>query len=172
MEKDKEIHSKNKVRVLIFIMALMIFFGAILTIIMLFQSCGANQNIYVKIAKTDVTKLQQIRLEGMYPGSKHEYTLNITAELPGTYKLGFDYEEIRDEGLKKYIYVEMIYEGVMLYQGNLSDLLGEKQISLETELNERNPIQIRIVYKMPKEVGNEAQGASMDFDIIISSEIQ
>lgn len=167
--------AKKKVRALIYIMAVMIIFGATLTIIMLFRSCGGgNQNIYVKIGETNVTQIQPIKLRGLYPGSKEEYTLNITAEIPTRYNIDFMFKTIEDGGLRDFIDVEVTFDNVMLYNGTLSDLLDsdDVKVGIETNLDERIPIQIKISYKMPREVGNEAQGKSILFDINIIPEMK
>lgn len=168
------LYSKKKVRFLIFIMALMIIFGAILTIIMLFRtSFYDSKNVYVKIGKTNVEEIEEISLKGFYPGTKQEYVLNITSEVPGEYSLDFIFKEIEDKGLKNHIIVSIVYDNVTQYEGRLSDLFDERtQIRLGTSLDETLPIKVTVTYSMPREVGNEAQLTSTLFDIIINAEMQ
>ena len=105
------------------------------------------------------------------PGDKKEYKVGVLCEASGHYYLFLDYEEEHDGGMKHFVNVEIWCEGIdeVVYEGPLTDLLdGEEIVTLDGDLNSRDPLEIKIYYQMPITTGNEAKGTSADFNINLS----
>lgn len=168
---NKQIYYKGIVRIMIYLMAVMIIVGAVLTIIMLFmKNSGATENIDVRI-QGNSTRLESIYLNSINPGSKSEYLLNITADISGGYEVELFFDEIEDHGLKNHLLVSVIYDGVSIYDGDIVSLFNkDKRVAFQTVLKENTPTVLKVVYSVPRSVGNEAQGASLHFDITIRAE--
>ena len=89
--------------------------------------------------------------------------------LPKNYKLKFEFEEIEDGELKKYVYVKLQY-GDKSEERKLSDLLNGETISFDCKVDTKKVTVIKVTYSMPSKIGNEAQKATSDFVIKLTAE--
>ena len=132
------------------------------------KSCNTEDaDMTVKLKSNGVTQ-ETLEFEelGLYPGQEKEYTLLITCEETGVYTMDFIFVEVEDHGLKTYVDVSVTMDGETLESGKLDALLSGEKFTLETETQ---PVEIRIVYSMSLEIGNEAQGVSALFNLKIEA---
>ena len=135
------------------------------------KSCNTeNSDMTVKLKSNGVTQ-ETLEFEelGLYPGQEKEYTLLITCEETGVYTMDFIFVEVEDHGLKTYVDVSVTMDGETLESGKLDALLSGEKFTLETEFSKTQPVEIRIVYSMSLEIGNEAQGVSALFNLKIEA---
>lgn len=103
------------------------------------------------------------------PTESKEYSINLVCEATGSYHIDLDYLEKFDGGMKNFVNVTVVCEGATVYEGSLVDLLDNQEvISFEGELHADEPLVVTVIYDMPYEVGNEAQGTYSDFDILLT----
>ncbi len=143
-------------------------------IMLMFLIDRAHENFDddVTVTVNEVTT-SSVPVRNLYltPGDKKEYKVNVLCDASGHYNLYLDYREEHDGGMKPFVNVEIWCEGIeeIVYEGPLTDLLdGEEIITLDGDLNSRDPLEIKIYYEMPLTTGNEAKGTSADFNIILS----
>ena len=105
------------------------------------------------------------------PNESKEYTVNLTCAASGSYYISLDYEEIKDGGMKSFVDVIVKCDEAEVYNGSLTELLDNGRIiKFEDELHATEPLVVSICYKMPYNIGNEAQGTYADFKIDLKIE--
>ena len=157
----------NTKRSNIIIVAMLLF--SILSIMLIVFIDRAHEDFKkdITVSATGVTeKTLTVRDLQLSPTQQTEFDVGLTCAASGSYHISLDYVEQRDGGMKHFIDVVVKYNGEVVYEGNLLELLdGDEIVRFEGVLEEKEPCTITIVYEMPIDVGNEAQGTSADFDI-------
>lgn len=151
----------------IIIVAMLLF--AVLSIMLIVFLNQAHEDFKndITVSASGVTeKTLTVRDLKLTPTQQTEFDVGLTCAASGSYNISLDYIEQRDGGMKHFIDVVVKYNGEVVYEGNLLELLdGDEIVRFEGVLEEKEPCTITIVYEMPIDVGNEAQGTSADFDI-------
>ena len=99
----------------------------------------------------------------IYPGERRECIVFLKSELSGDYKATIDFEEKDNGGLKDFIDVEIYIGDEMVYNGNLIGLLSGRRVAFNLNLDNENTNQLKIVYIMDVNVGNNAQKTTASF---------
>ena len=156
----------------IIIVAMLLF--SILSIMLIVFIDKAHEDFRndITISASGVTeKTLQVRDLQLSPTEQTTFDVGMTCAASGSYNISLDYIEQKDGGMKHFINVVVKCNGEVVYEGNLLALLDENEIvSFESVLEEKAPCTITITYEMPITVGNEAQGTSADFDILLRIE--
>ena len=127
-------------------------------------------NITVSSEGTTETVLEVRDLQ-LTPTEKKEYAVNLVCDASGDYDISLDYQETRDGGMKPFVNVMVKCADTVVYEGKLSDLLdGSAVVEFAGTLEAKDPLVVTISYEMPYEIGNEAQGTSADFDVVLKIE--
>ena len=105
----------------------------------------------------------------LIPGEQREYTISLRSDLDGQYTLAFDPVEEGDKTLKHYARVKMEADGEIICDKLLSEFFEGEPILLQCYLTDDEAYDVKFTYYMPIEIGNEAENASADFDIIITA---
>jgi hypothetical protein len=105
----------------------------------------------------------------LIPGEQREYTISLRSDLDGQYTLAFDPVEEGDKTLKYYARVKMEIDGEVICDKLLTDFFDDDPILLQCYLTNDEAYDVKFTYYMPIEIGNEAENASADFDIIITA---
>lgn len=101
---------------------------------------------------------------GLHPSESREYTLVLHAGVNGKYKLSLLFNDIEGE-LAKYIVVEFVTDDGEEHTMPLTDT---ESFEFECEITKTYSIIVR--YILPDQVGNEAQGAFADFELLLTAE--
>lgn len=116
----------------------------------------------------EILSVRELRLN---PTESKEYSVNLVCAASGSFRICLDYEEKADGGMKPFVDVTVEVNDDVLYDGTLTELIdGGKTIEFEGELHETDPLIVTICYEMPRDVGNEAQGTFLDFDVNLKIE--
>ena len=100
------------------------------------------------------------------PTESRRYDVNLRCAASGSYLMTLDYEEKTNGGMKPFVDVTVLLNDAVAYEGKLSELLDQDiQVEFLGELQEGEPTVISVIYKMPREIGNEAQATFAEFDI-------
>lgn len=113
-----------------------------------------------------------IRFDGLalIPGEEREYEASLRSDIPGDYVLLLDFvEDGENNTLKQFAYARIKIGDEVICDERLSELFDGDLIEISTYLSKKVGCDIKITYYMPAEVGNEAENATADFKIIISS---
>ena len=104
------------------------------------------------------------------PGYKNEYHLKVTADKPHEYDLTFSFKEQGDttSDLKDNLYILIEHDGVVYCDAKLSELY-EGGPTMTLQLKRLVAQDVKVVYYIPKEVGNEIKGDTADFGMFITA---
>ena len=107
----------------------------------------------------------------IHPGETVSHTVALTGEVEGEAKitLGFKEDKEKTNELAKYLYASVTVDGEKYCDMLLFDLFSAKLDSIVRNLNRKDPIIIEISYRMPIEIGNEAENAEAFFSLLITS---
>lgn len=99
------------------------------------------------------------------PGESRDYSFKLKCRDAGEYQVGLKLLEKADGCLKNFIDVNVVLDGNQVLSGNLGELMGTAEIVLRNYSFGRESVDLVITYSMPDTIGNEAMGASADFDM-------
>lgn len=119
----------------------------------------------------DGTENQSVRFErlGLVPGESCEYTLRFTGKAD-RYALKLVFSETEaSQTLKNYVCVRISADGETLCDSLLSDVLCGDGIELFADFTSKAKKDVKVVYCIPSDVGNDAQNAVADFELLITA---
>lgn len=104
----------------------------------------------------------------LVPGQEVQYTMSISSKDGPTYAVDFEFRNRGDSDLQDYVYVRMLIGEEELCNALLADVMDSGPISHYTRISEGDPCEVTIIYYMPEEIGNEAEGAEAHFDLYVT----
>lgn len=114
-------------------------------------------------------KTYEINELALAPGDSKEYELIYYSSVSGAYKLQVNFVDKSGGTLKYYLNVEIEADGYKA-SGNLFALMAaEEGTELELYLEAKGTNSLKIRFIMPENIGNEAQGTTADFDIVVTA---
>lgn len=104
------------------------------------------------------------------PGYKNEYHLKVTADKPDEYDLTFSFVEQGNtaNALKDNLYILIEHDGVVYCDAKLSELY-EGGPTMPLQLKRLVAQDVKVIYYIPEEVGNEIKGDEIDFGLFITA---
>ncbi|MBE6655512.1 MAG: hypothetical protein E7609_01410 [Ruminococcaceae bacterium] len=141
---------------------------------------GAGLSVYF-VTNTDRRDVVRVELndeeteritfnaEGLLPGREVGYDISLHTNLSGTssVSIGFEEETQTAGGLRDFVWVRLVNEGRTLYEATLTDALTSGSVTLEEDLASGETITLGVLYYMPREIGNEAQGLDAEFTLSV-----
>ena len=149
------------------VLAVLIVVGAVLS--SHFLTSSINKEIFeitLTEEKTEAVEFNDLRL---LPGEEAKYTVLLTGKATDKYNVEIVFSEKAESPLKDYVYVEITFEKETICSKPLSELLAGEALILSLDLKRNEKKNLEIIYRMPDEIGNEAQSASADFELLITS---
>ena len=129
-----------------------------------------NDDVMMNINLTaNGSKTVEFDCLSLIPGESYEYTLALKSDLAGDCSLSIDFKENSEGALKNYAYAKLEADGEIVCDALLSELLSGEPLILDTHLSKKDTVTLKITYYMPIEVGNEAENAKADFDLVITA---
>ena len=125
--------------------------------------------------KLDIGTSESIKFEelSLLPGESCEYTIRLTRNgSEDKYELGLDFREIStadNQLLKEFAYVKIEAGGETVYQMLLADAFEDSVLKLPVDLKKNVNTELKIVYYLPIDVGNEAQNAEAFFELLLTA---
>lgn len=157
---------KKIINIALIVMCVVILLGVVLTIYFL----TADKHV-IKVS-IEPERAKEIRFEELYlrPDESCEYTLLLSSEYAQEYRLILRFEDQNPAlTLKKYAYVRLEKDGEVLCDTRLSEIFEQPSIELTVDFTDGKKNDIRIIYHMPEDVGNEAQNAEADFTLLVTA---
>ena len=154
-------------RLLLIILSLMILIGCAMVYLVIRHGHDGN------VIKIDVQHEQPQKVEftqlAMVPGGKSEYIINPYRYVPGVYNLTFNFTDT-DPGYSAFdqsvhVYVEC--DGVVYCDKSLAEIFESEDFTITIDLTDEVWEEVKLVYYIPEDVGNEIQGAAADFELFI-----
>lgn len=101
------------------------------------------------------------------PGNEEVINIDLSCNIRGTYKVLLNFIETSDGTLKDYLVVTIKEGSNTILKEPLKDVLGRSDIYIKDNFCKGESINFVIIYTLPEDIGNEAQGISTTFDIEI-----
>lgn len=149
------------------VMSVVILVGSGLTMYML-----ARDKTVIEVDLTP-GETQEIQFEklGLCPGESCDYTLRLGSEYTETYQVTLSFREREaTNALKQYTYVRVTSGEQVLCDLRLDEAFETDTLSLTVDLSDGGKQELQVTYYMPAEVGNEAQDAEVELDLLITAE--
>lgn len=130
-----------------------------------------NRDDAIQVGLDSDGEIIEFRDLEMHPGDSVEFDLAITHEVEGECQLSLDFIDSAPvevtNNLKNYIKVIIIFNGDKIFEDDLVKVIDTELAPITCVLDEKKPVEMKIIYLMPIEVGNEAENAEAFIDLAI-----
>ena len=153
----------------------LVLFGALVLLCGCVLAYVASESNYGNIINLDIEdgECEKVEFKEFYilPGESCSYVLRLNMKTYGNYSLNLDFERVSSQNLEKYVNVKILVGGRTLCDTPLSELLSDENQGINYLMSSWLPENVEIIYYIPEEVGNEAQGAYTTFDLNITASL-
>ncbi len=106
----------------------------------------------------------------LVPGEECEYIIKLEKSSASKYDLELDFVNTDEEKtLKNYARVKVLANGEVVSDELLADAFDNEKIILPVDFDEGKNTELKIVYYLPLEVGNEAKKAEAFFELLLKA---
>jgi len=106
----------------------------------------------------------------LVPGEECEYIINLEKTSASKYDLELDFVDTDEEKtLKNYARVKVFANGEVVSDDLLADAFEKEKIILSVDFDEGKNTELKIVYYLPLDVGNEAKNAEAVFELLLTA---
>ena len=106
----------------------------------------------------------------LVPGEECEYTVQLKKTSASKYDLELDFVDIDDEKtLKNYVRVKIVIDSEVISDQLLADAFENEKIVLPVDFKEGENTELKIVYYLPLDVGNEAKNSEAVFELLLTA---
>ena len=159
---------KNKMAYIAFAMMCVLI---LLTCFLLYYLRNAQRNTTITLTENGIVNTElKTDFGTLLPGQSSEYTLNFKCQDKGAYRFSFVYTAKEKSPLASYVTVELDDGEERKASGNLGELLSGERLVTTYTFTESITTSMTVRYKMASDVGDEAQGANLDFDLKLTVE--
>ena len=124
--------------------------------------------IVVKL-EDGITELVEFEQLSLVPGEECEYTVKLKKKDQDKYKLKLDFNETEEKTLKNFARVKILSNGERVYDELLATAFENDEIILPVDFAEEKNTELKIVYYLPLDVGNEAKNAEAIFELLLTA---
>lgn len=115
----------------------------------------------------------QERLEfealSLSPGQSREYTVNVSGGMDCPYAISLAFTQTAESTMRDFVNVKVYANGELLADSSLASLFAGETIALSHTFGKDETLGITVRYEMPESVGDEAQGTSASFDLVMTA---
>jgi hypothetical protein len=159
--------SKLFVRILMICLSATILVGVGVMSYFIFISEDTD-TIELKIT-TNGSKTVEFHDLGLIPGASCEYSIALRSDVKGEYSLSIRFTGNGRGTLQNYIFAKLYIDGEIICDRPLHELFDDGNVTFSSHLSKKEGADIIVVYYMPEDIGNEAEGATADFNLIIDA---
>lgn len=159
----------NKImRTLLVIASLLVLIGILMTVWILIQKRDEDIiKVQLSDGETEVIKFDALNL---LPGDSCEYIIELKNDSSHKCSLSLDFVDVDEkETLKNYAHVKIIANGAVVYDDLLATAFENDSIVLPVDFAKSTNTELKLVYYLPLEVGNEAKNAEAVFEVLITA---
>lgn len=156
-------------RVILIVGSALILVGVMLMGWMLKHKDAQNMiDVLLVDGKTKVVEFESLTL---VPGEECEYTVRLRKSDIDKYKLKLDFVELEEKMLKNFARVKILANGEIVYDELLATTFENHGTVLSVDFAEGKNTELRIVYYLPIDVGNEAKNAEAIFELLLTASV-
>ena len=169
MEERRTIVPKSKLIRIILIV------GSVLTIVGVSLMGGilaTEDERNVIEVKLEDGKTESLSFEALalVPGEECEYIIQLEKTSASKYELELDFVDIEDEKtLKNHARVKIVANGEVVSDELLADAFEKEKIVLPVDFSEGKNTELKVLYYLPQDVGNEAKNAEAVFELLLTA---
>ena len=119
--------------------------------------------------KDGVTESVEFEGIALVPGESCEYVIKFKGDSFFKYDTHLDFVEKEEKTLKNFAYVRVMSGDEVVYDELLATAFESDGIDLSVDFFRRKNTELKIVYYMPLDVGNEAKNAEAIFELQITA---
>lgn len=122
--------------------------------------------------KLEDGKTESLAFENLtlVPGEECEYIIKLEKTSASQYDLELDFVDTDEEKtLKNYARVKIFANGEVVSDELLADAFDNEKIILPVDFDEGKNTELKIVYYLPLDVGNEAKNAETVFELLLTA---
>ena len=155
-------------RVVLIIACILILIGVTLLMWMMFTEEERNNiEVYLSDGKTEAIQFEGLSL---VPGDSCEYNIVLKDDNAKKYNLTLDFVDMNEElTLKNFVRVAIIAGDETLCDELLATVIENEDIVLPVDFRENKNTNLKIVYYMPLDVGNDAKNAEASFELRLTA---
>ena len=154
----------------IIVIAVLIMCGVVLTLLMM------NDDVRGDVLDIGLDgNISPIEFGGlkMVPGDSVEYKMCFTGKAAEEYNVNLSFTDADPDGtLKNFIRVKILSGQTAIYDELLVDAMNGDGINVNVNFKAKENTELKLIYYMPLEVGNEAKLATSDFRLNITSTME
>lgn len=116
----------------------------------------------------DSKEAQVVEFEALslIPGESCEYNIKLEGDRSSKYDVVFDFVDLeKDKTLKNFARVKIVSGGEVICDKLLVDAIEKEDVTVPVDLKKNS--ELKIVYYLPLDVGNEAKNAEAEFELHI-----
>ncbi len=110
-----------------------------------------------------------VDLSDIYPGRTISYKICLKANKGDYFNITIELDELGESSLADFLGFEIRYEGETIDKASLKEYVEGKKCNFKADFSEKKTVEVEFVYIMDVGVGDEAQGATADFNIVLSA---
>ncbi len=115
------------------------------------------------------TKSVEFENLSLVPGEECEYTVKLEKSGADEYDLKLDFVETEEKSLKNYARVKILANGALVCDELLAAVFENEDIVLPVDFSEGKNTELKFVYYLPLDVGNEAKNAEAIFELLLTA---
>ena len=155
-------------------MRIMMIVGCLFTLVGVMFMCwmlSTEEERNVINVRLDEGATESLAFESLslVPGDVCEYTVRLQKGGAASYELSLDFVEGEEKTLKHYARVTVLSGEEIVYDELLATAFDGEDIVLAVDFDENINTELKIVYYMPIEVGNEAKNAEAVFELQLTA---
>ena len=106
----------------------------------------------------------------LVPGEECEYTIQLEKTSASKYDLELDFVDTdKEKTLKDFARVKIVANGEVISDELLADAFEKEKIVLPVDFDEGENTELKIVYYLPLDVGNEAKNDEAVFELLLTA---
>lgn len=158
---------KTKDKILLTIISLFLFLSIVVIFIPLISQSRNNRYFRITSNEQVINNVISINDLSLEPGNSKRSKIELECISTNKYKLTLLFQEKETGMLKDYLDVEVYYNNDLIHKDNLNTMFNSDGVSIIDDFYSGSNYEIKIIYILPNDIGNEAQGAKTKFDIEI-----
>ncbi len=123
-------------------------------------------NVQLQEGTTEKVEFENL---GLIPGEECEYVLSLKKGEKNSYDLKLDFVELEEKTLKQFARVKIIFNEEVLHDELLADVFDGDGLTVHVDFDGGKKTELKIVYYLPIEVGNEAKNAEAIFELLLTT---
>ena len=151
----------NIMRIILAGICILILIGVVLMTWMLLASDDIIE-LKLKKGQTSVVEFENLCL---IPGQQYEYNAFLESDRRSDFILYLDFNELEDKTLKHFAHARIEINGEEICDELLVNLFEGEALATKVDFSATKLVELKIVYYLPDEVGNEAQEAEALFKL-------